>query len=445
MFDKDSLIKAVENDNETLQSIIDAHGAWNPENDTKLEALVNQIKGLGKDEKLLVFSEYADSIKYIEKHIVPRLSQISIGSVTGGTDDPTKLARQFSPLSNEDLGGLPSGTSELQVLLSTDVLSEGQNLQDAAMVLNWDLPWTIIKIIQRAGRVDRVGQKSKQIKVLSFKPHNGLEGQLKLLSRLRKRLEVNQEILGGGETIFDSHLTDEFGDLYSGKAGLLDDEGEVDYASFAHAIWTSATNSEQQKARALGKGSHTTSGTQADHIGEILAYTQATKGEDQVFDIIAVTGQDGKNRTISQMEALNLTASVESKAVEELENHHEQVATLIKETMYPQAAQKPVLVNLGTRKKLFDFMARAISELPSADPLYAKVNELHTQIFDNALLDSGRTFANTLLARDKKGEDSRVLLEDLLTFNEESYLLDLENSGLRKFELILSYGFGKSS
>jgi superfamily II DNA or RNA helicase len=445
MFDKDLLIKAVEKDNETLQSIIDAHGAWNPENDTKLEALVNQIKGLGKDEKLLVFSEYADSIKYIEKHIVPRLPQISIGSVTGGTDDPTKLARQFSPLSNEDLGGLPSGTSELQVLLSTDVLSEGQNLQDAAMVLNWDLPWTIIKIIQRAGRVDRVGQKSKQIKVLSFKPHNGLEGQLKLLSRLRKRLEVNQEILGGGETIFDSHLTDEFGDLYSGKAGLLDDEGEVDYASFAHAIWTSATNSEQQKARALGKGSHTTSGTQADHIGEILAYTQATKGEDQVFDIIAVTGQDGKNRTISQMEALNLTASVESKAVEELENHHEQVATLIKETMYPQAAQKPVLVNLGTRKKLFDFMARAISELPSADPLYAKVNELHTQIFDNALLDSGRTFANTLLARDKKGEDSRVLLEDLLTFNEESYLLDLENSGLRKFELILSYGFGKSS
>ena len=102
-------------------------------------------------------------------------------------------------------------------------------------------------------------------------------------------------------------------------------------------------------------------------------------------------------------------------------------------------------MNLGTRKKLFDFMARAISELPSADPLYAKVNELHTQIFDNALLDSGRTFANTLLARDKKGEDSRVLLEDLLTFNEESYLLDLENSGLRKFELILSYGFGKSS
>jgi hypothetical protein len=324
-------------------------------------------------------------------------------------------------------------------------LSEGQNLQDAATVLNWDLPWTIIKVIQRAGRVDRVGQKAKEIKVLSFKPHNGLDGQLKLLSRLRKRLETNQEILGGGETIFDSHITDEFDDLYSGKAGLLDDEGEVDYASFAYAIWIAATESEQKRARELGKGSHTTSGLKPDQVGKILAYTQATKGEDQVFDILAVTGVDGKNRTISQMEALNLTASNETVAVEELEHHHDKVAELIKNTIYPQAAQKPVLVNLGTRKKLFDFMARAISELPSTDPLHAKANELHTQIFDNALLDSGRAFANGLLSRDRKGEDARVLLGDLLTFNEENYLLDTENSGLRKFELILSYGFGNNS
>lgn len=445
MFDKDALLVAVSKDNATLQSIIDTHGAWNPENDTKLEALVNLIKGLAKGEKLLVFSEYADSIKYIEKHVLPRLPEIAIGSVTGGSDDPTKLARRFSPISNQDLGGLPAGTTELQVLLATDVLSEGQNLQDAATVLNWDLPWTIIKVIQRAGRVDRVGQKAKEIRVLSFKPHTGLDGQLKLLSRLRKRLETNQEILGGGETIFDSHITDEFDDLYSGKAGLLDDEGEVDYASFAHAIWMAATESEQKKARDLGKASHTTSGLKLDRIGEILAYTQATKGEDQVFDIIALTTSDGKNKTISQMEALNLTASVETIAVAELENHHDKVAELIKNTIYPQAAQKPVLVNLGTRKKLFDFMARAISELPSADPLYPKVNELHTHIFDNALLDSGRAFANGLLSRDKKGEDSRVLLEDLLTFNEENYLLDTENSGLRKFELILSYGFGDAS
>lgn len=444
MFDQGKLLAAINQDNVTLQSIIDAHGAWNPANDTKLEALVNLIKGLAQGEKLLVFSEYADSIRYIEKHILPRVPDVAIGSVTGGTDDPTRLARRFSPSSNQDIGGLPTGTTELQVLLATDVLSEGQNLQDGAMVLNWDLPWTIIKVIQRAGRVDRVGQKAKEIKVLSFKPHNELEGQLKLLSRLRRRLEINQEILGGGETIFDEHLADDFEDLYSGKAGLLDDEGEVDYASFAHAIWNAASTVEQKKARELGKGSHTTSGLRTDSFGDILAYTQATKGENQVFDIIALRGGDGVNRTVSQMEALNLTASTEKVAVAELENHHDQVAALIKETIYPQAAQRPVLVNLGTRKKLFDFMAKAIAELPSEDPLFAAVNELHTQIFDNALLDSGRAFATGLLSRDKKGEDSRSLLQDLLTFNQENYLLDIENNGLKKFELILSYGFGKS-
>lgn len=445
IFDIDRLLDDVKKDNSTLQSIIDTHGAWNPENDTKLEALVNLIKGLADGEKLLVFSEYADSIKYIEKHIVPRLPKIAIGSVTGGTDDPTKLARRFSPISNEELGGLPSGSSELQVLLATDVLSEGQNLQDSALVLNWDLPWTIIKIIQRAGRVDRVGQKAKQIKVLSFKPHNGLEGQLKLLSRLRKRLEVNQEILGGGETIFDSHLTDEFDDLYSGKAGLLEDEGEVDYASYAHSIWNAATKTEQQKARSLGKGSHTTTGLQPEKFGAVVAYAQATKGEDQVFDFISINGADGKNRSLTQMEALQITQSTESKAAGELDNHHEIVADLIKESIYPQAAHQPVLVNLGTRKKLYDFMAKAIAELASADPIFAEANELHAQIVDNALLDGGRAFANQLLNRARRGEDTRTLLEDLLKFNQDNYLLHLENNGLTKFELILSYGFGKGA
>jgi hypothetical protein len=445
IFDLEQLLGDVKKDNETLQSIIDAHGAWNPENDTKLEALVNLVKGLADGEKLLVFSEYADSIKYIEKHIVPRLPKIAIGSVTGGTDDPTKLARRFSPVSNEDLGGLPSGSSELRVLLATDVLSEGQNLQDSALVLNWDLPWTIIKIIQRAGRVDRVGQKAKQIKVLSFKPHNGLEGQLKLLSRLRKRLEVNQEILGGGETIFDSHLTDEFDDLYSGKAGLLEDEGEVDYASYAHSIWNAATKTEQHKARSLGKGSHTTTGLQPENLGAVIAYAQATKGEDQVFDFISIKSADGKNRSVTQMEALQITQSTENKAAGELDKHHELVADLIKESIYPQAAHQPVLVNLGTRKKLYDFMAKAIAELASADPIFAEANELHAQIVDNALLDGGRAFANQLLNRARRGEDSRVLLEDLLKFNQDSYLLHLENNGLKKFELILSFGFSKDA
>ncbi len=79
------------------------------------------------------------------------------------TENPTLLARRFSPKSNAIIGGLPENRDELQVLIATDVLSEGQNLQDAAIIVNYDLPWTIIRLIQRAGRVDRVGQLSAEV------------------------------------------------------------------------------------------------------------------------------------------------------------------------------------------------------------------------------------------------------------------------------------------
>ena len=77
-------------------------------------------------------------------------------AVTGDTEAPTLLARRFSPESN---GGLPTAETEIRVLIATDLLSEGQNLQDCAVVVNYDLPWAIIRLIQRAGRVDRIGQK----------------------------------------------------------------------------------------------------------------------------------------------------------------------------------------------------------------------------------------------------------------------------------------------
>jgi hypothetical protein len=145
------------------------------------------------------------------------------------------------------------------------------------------------------------------------------------------------------------------------------------------------------------------------------------------------------------MEALQITQSTETKAVNEFDNHHAIVEDLIKESIYPQAAHQPVLVNLGTRKKLYDFMAKAIAELASVDPIFPEANELHAQIVDNALLDGGRAFVNQLLNRARRGDDSRALLEDLLKFHQDSYLLHLENNGLRKFELILSYAFGKGA
>ena len=99
--------------------------------------------------------------------------------VTGGSDDPTELAWRFSPVSNEKRDQV-SPAHELRVLVATDVFSEGQNLQDAAIVVNYDLPWAIIRLIQRAGRVDRIGQQSDTIFCYSFLPADGVERLIRL-------------------------------------------------------------------------------------------------------------------------------------------------------------------------------------------------------------------------------------------------------------------------
>src|SRR5436190_15164165 len=110
-----------------------------------------------------------------------------------------------------------------------DVLSEGQNLQDAHIVVNFDLPWAIIRLIQRAGRVDRIGQKAEQILCYSFLPADGVERLIRLRSRVRQRLHENAEVVGTDETFFEDEKHDTIiRDLFNEKSGILDDADDND-------------------------------------------------------------------------------------------------------------------------------------------------------------------------------------------------------------------------
>ncbi len=112
----------------------------------------------------------------------------ALAGVTGNTEDPTNIAYRFSPVSNDKRKQVKPD-DELRVVLATDVLSEGQNLQDCAVIVNYDLPWAIIRLIQRAGRVDRIGQQSDTILCYSFLPADGVERIIRLRSRVRQRLQ----------------------------------------------------------------------------------------------------------------------------------------------------------------------------------------------------------------------------------------------------------------
>jgi len=233
-------------DARVLIKILDNGKAWNPEEDRKLNALYELLTRKHAKEKVLVFTQFADTAFYLAQQLKKR-GVTQLESVTGDDENPTHKAQLFSPVSNQK--DSLRGEKELRVLVTTDVLSEGQNLQDAAIVLNYDLPWAIIRLIQRAGRVDRIGQKSDKILCYSFLPEQGIEEIIKLRSRLKMRIKQNAEVVGSDETFFEGDPVN-LEDLYNEKSGILDgedeDDSEIDLASYAYQIWKNATDNDPE-------------------------------------------------------------------------------------------------------------------------------------------------------------------------------------------------------
>jgi superfamily II DNA or RNA helicase len=236
-----ALAKDLLADSHQLLRVLDASGDWDPRRDRKLQALVELVGRVHPGEKVLVFSQFADTVRYLERELRAVCLE-NVAAVTGGSADPTLLAWRFSPESNQKRG-LVAPDQEIRVLLATDVLSEGQNLQDCRVVVNYDLPWAIIRLIQRVGRIDRIGQRAETLLCYSFLPADGVERIIRLRSRVRQRLRENAEVVGTDERFFDDDRNDQvLFDLYHEKAGLLDSDAdtEVDLASYAYEIWKNA-------------------------------------------------------------------------------------------------------------------------------------------------------------------------------------------------------------
>ncbi len=315
----------LQNDALALQGILQKAGDWNEKKDTKLKALVTLITKTHPDEKILVFSQFADTVRYLEANLKAAGIKRAAG-VTGDSSDPTTLAWRFSPESNEKLSHIkPEDT--LRVLIATDVLSEGQNLQDCFVIVNYDLPWAIIRLIQRAGRVDRIGQKSKKILCYSFLPADGVERIIRLRARVRHRLHENAEVVGADEAFFEDDRNDQvILDLYHEKSGILDGEtdSEVDLASYAYQIWKNAITAYpglQKIIPALPSVVYSTRSHKPTEKepGGVLVYLRTAEDN----DALAWINKDGKSVTESQFAILRAAeCSPDSPVLARQENHH---------------------------------------------------------------------------------------------------------------------------
>jgi len=342
----------LEADAEAISALLAGFGKVDHTTDSKISSLVSLLNKTHPDEKVLIFSEYKDTVDYVAH----ALSERGIGSVvgvSGQTDNPTKIAHRFSPNSNRRLLG--DGTrveDEIRVLVSTDVLSEGQNLQDSHIVVMYDLPWAIIRLIQRAGRVDRVGQESPEVLVYTFLPDESVEAVLDLRKRIRHRLAEAASVFGSDERFFGTE--DEvkaIEDLYNGKLEEID-EGEVDSASFAFQVWQRAeqeTPELAERARNLPDLVYSTKEAGASSTASgVVAYARTDRG----FDGFGVLEGAENPRLLTALEALRMLACEPSTVAKpRLGDHFERVKSLVRGPLQrPQLAAGQLR---GTRSRIW--------------------------------------------------------------------------------------------
>ncbi len=313
-------------DAKVLINVLQNCGEWNPKEDEKLAALIKLLTETHPSEKVLIFTQFADTVRYLADNLQAR-KITNVAGVTGESKNPTELVARFSPVSNGSQRISPS--NELRVLIATDVLSEGHNLQDCAIIINWDLPWAIIRLIQRAGRVDRIGQNAEKILCYSFLPTEGVERVINLRGRLRQRLQENAEVVGTDEAFFEDDEAQVILDLYNEKSGILDGEEdtEVDLTSEAFQIWKKATDGnpalkktiEEMPNVVYSTRTHTPTPLQPEGV---LLYMKTAEGNDSLVYV----DRNGNCITQSQLAIFRAAACEESTpAIRRDEQYHDLV------------------------------------------------------------------------------------------------------------------------
>lgn len=352
---KRTLKQELKKDCEQLIAMIDLCDVWNPDTDQKLNKLEELLNSRHERDKVLVFTQYSDTANYIYHQLRKRGIQ-HIGVATGGTKNQTAVVEKFSPVSNKaDV----SAENELRILVATDVLSEGQNLQDAHVIVNYDLPWAIIRLIQRAGRVDRIDQSSEKIYCYSFFPADKVEELIRLRTRLNARINENAGIVGSDEVFFEGNEKN-LRDMYNEKNGCLDedeDDIDVDLGSQAFQIWKNATDANPDLKRIIPELSNVVYSTKkAASALEDGVITYARTYND--FDVL--TWYNSKGEVVSQSQKRILQAmacTIDEPCLDAQENHLELVGKAVGSIKNENTGVGGILGSrFSTKRKIYNLL-----------------------------------------------------------------------------------------
>ena len=202
-FNSDLLQEHLENDIKLLSEIFGLVDPITPDRDAKLQMLQDRLSESPlRDGKRLIFTQYADTAQYLFDNLNPNAERDDIDVIYSGDRSKERAVGRFAPKANPEYR-FQRGESELSMLIATDVLAEGLNLQDGNKIINYDLHWNPVRLIQRFGRIDRIGSEHDEIYGFNFLPETGIEQNLGLQEILGNRIQDIHDTIGEDAAILD--------------------------------------------------------------------------------------------------------------------------------------------------------------------------------------------------------------------------------------------------
>ncbi|WP_254893742.1 helicase-related protein [Halomonas sp. BC1] len=208
-----------------IDNLLESMRQVTPADDSKLQHLLKLINDKidqplnPGNRKVLIFTAFADTANYLYDNLAPMALKrgLHVGKVTG-SDAPKSTLRKgydfqslltlFSPRSKEKAIALPDEPSELDILIGTDCISEGQNLQDCDYLINYDIHWNPVRIIQRFGRIDRIGSPNQQIQLVNYWPDISLDEYINLKERVENRMVIADVTATGDDNVLTAKSSD---------------------------------------------------------------------------------------------------------------------------------------------------------------------------------------------------------------------------------------------
>ena len=222
-------LQELEHDVKTMGDLEQKMAVITPERDEKLQTLCKLIAQKiehpinANNKKILIFTAFADTADYLYQHVsrfVKEKFNLDTAEITGSVDGRTTVPKLkcdlntvltvFSPISKGKNILMPNSKANIDVLIATDCISEGQNLQDCDYLINYDIHWNPVRIIQRFGRIDRIGSKNQCIQLVNFWPDMDLDEYINLKSRVETRMKITVMTSTGDDDLINA---EEKGDL----------------------------------------------------------------------------------------------------------------------------------------------------------------------------------------------------------------------------------------